>query len=591
MSKSLFLVGLLTLLPVAAQTPVPPPPPPPPPAGAAGVTTVFVTGPGGVAMPPGSPVAESKPEDRCAVEGKVVNAATGEPLRKANLTMRRADVAMNTTGIPTSYTTSTDDGGQFSMKDIEPGRYRLMVDRTGFVRSEYGARGPTRQGATLMLAPKQKLSGIDFKLTPHAVIAGRVVDVDGEPVAGVQVSTMSWRYTQGRRQLMPQNAASTNDLGEFRVYGLAPGKYYLSANANRMGDMTAVDSSARQGPEEGYVPTYYPGTTDPASAAQVEVIAGQQLLGMEMRLSKARTVRVRGRMNNPINEPGRPTMLMLLPKGGFQSFALMNRTIASGADGRFEFRGVAPGSYVLTGSVMDGRTPNTARMPIEVGDRNVENVVLNIGSGFEVRAEVKVEGGTPNAVNLAAMMLSLGPADPGQIMFGGQSSDRVTADGSVTLTNVSPDRYRVMLRPIPDGYYIKSIRMGEQDGLENGIDLSAGAGGVVRVVLAAGAATVDGAVANDKQEPAPGVTVVLLPEKVALRENWQYTKTATTDQYGRFSFRGVDPGEYRAYAWDDIEQGAWLDPDFIKLHESKGKRVKLQEAGKETLDLKVIRVE
>src|SRR5262249_2903964 len=155
---------------------------------------------------------ESKPEDRCALEGQVLNAATGEPVKKASLILRRADPSPNTMGFPTAYTTATDSGGAFAMKDIEPGKYRLSVNRTGFVNMEYGARSPMRPGTTLTFDPKQSLQGIVLRLTPQAVIIGRVIDEDREPVANVQVHPMRYRYNQGRKQLMPFGAAMTNDL-------------------------------------------------------------------------------------------------------------------------------------------------------------------------------------------------------------------------------------------------------------------------------------------------------------------------------------------------------------------------------------------
>src|SRR5882724_884006 len=98
---------------------------------------------------------ETKPEDRCAIEGHVLNGATGEPVKKASLILRRVDLSPGTTGfLPPSYTTATDAGGAFALKDLDPGKYRLSTNRTGFVPSEYGARGAMRQGTTLSLEPK-----------------------------------------------------------------------------------------------------------------------------------------------------------------------------------------------------------------------------------------------------------------------------------------------------------------------------------------------------------------------------------------------------------------------------------------------------
>src|SRR5438876_4382254 len=215
------------------------------------------------------PAAESKPEDRCAIEGQVLNATTGEPVRKVNLTLMRADAQ----GPSTTFGTSTDASGKFAMKDLEPGRYRLMAQRAGFVSGQYGSRGPTQPGTEITLARGQALTDLKLRLTPHAVITGRVVDEEREPISNVQVMAMRYRYDpRGGKQLTPMGSASTNDLGEYRIFGVAPGRYILSANSRgmMMRDQS-VDRSAIPHPDEDYVTAYYPGAIDPASAAPVEV--------------------------------------------------------------------------------------------------------------------------------------------------------------------------------------------------------------------------------------------------------------------------------------------------------------------------------
>src|SRR5262249_26547316 len=154
--------------------------------------------------------------------------------------------------------------------------------------------------------------GIVVKLTPQAVIIGRVVDEDREPVAYVQIQTMRYRYNQGRKQLMPFGGASTNDLGEYRIFGVAPGRYYLSATfrSSMMMEPT-VDRSATQQPDEDYVPTYYPGTTDASTAAAVEASPGAQIRGVDFTLSKTRAIRIRGHVINATGSSRNQVMLHL----------------------------------------------------------------------------------------------------------------------------------------------------------------------------------------------------------------------------------------------------------------------------------------
>ena len=238
-----------------------------------GQTQVIVSGPAGLPSNPNALTLQQSPtklEDLCTVEGSVFNAATGAPLKKAAVVVNRTDVQPNLNTPPPSYSTTTDATGKFAMKDIEPGKYRMMVTRNGFVSMTYGARGPNRPGTTLTLERAQKMKDVNFRLTPHGVVAGRIVDEDGEPIPFVSVQLVRFQVRQGRQQLnMAGGSGTTNDLGEYRVFGVAPGKYYLRATGQRSGSPFGVlDRTANSQPEEDYVPTYYPGTIDTANARQ-----------------------------------------------------------------------------------------------------------------------------------------------------------------------------------------------------------------------------------------------------------------------------------------------------------------------------------
>jgi protocatechuate 3,4-dioxygenase beta subunit len=534
-------------------------------------------------------VAEMKPEDRCAIEGQILNATTGEPVKKANLILRRADVAPATGIFPTSYTTVTDAAGNFSMKDIDPGKYRLSVNRTGFVGGEYGARGPMRPGTTLSLDPKQHLPGIVFRLTPHAVIVGRVVDEDREPVVHAQVQTMRYRYNQGKKQLVPFGTGITNDLGEYRIFGQAPGRYFISATyrGGMMMEMMSEDRSGNRQPDEDYAPAYYPGTTDPATAATVNVAAGAQLRGLDFALSKIRTIRIKGRVINATGSGRNQVRLTLMPRDQI-GFFNMNRPTISDPNGNFEIRGVSPGAYTLMASIYDSDKSFSARQAIDAGSSNIENVSLTIRVGAELSGSVRLDG--QSTVSLSNLRVSLRPRDPNTMMMGSSTSS-VKENGTFTISNVAPDHLNFVVSGLPDGFYVKSIRSGDNDVHTAGLDLNRGPAGQIEITLSPGAGQVEGVVRNDKQQPAPGATVVLIPQEVERRDQMSYYKTATSDQYGRFTAKNLDPGEYKVYAWEDMEFGAYMDPELVKPVESFGEAMTLRENGKERLQLKLIPAE
>ncbi len=549
-----------------------------------------------VAEPDGLQTAESRPAEGQAAErgkiaGQVLNAATSEPLRKANLILRRAEPAANSMNLPPTYTTVSDAGGKFAMKDIEPGKYRLSVNRTGFVAGEYGSRGPSRPGGTLALAPGQRIEDLVIRLTPQAVITGRVLDEDGEPVANAQVQPLRYRYVNGgRKQLMPYGGATTNDLGEYRIFGLAPGRYYLSATYRpAMMFEPAVDRSANQQPEEGYVPTYYPGAIDPGRAVAVEAAAGAQLRGIDFSLSKTRTVRVRGRVTGLPRAGRAPGSIMLLPRERLGAFFMAGRPTRADAQGNFEVRGVAPGAYMLVANCSDGEKILTARQPVDVGNADIDNVALAVAAPIEMTGHVRVEGEKP--VTLSDLHIALRARDPDQMNFGPSSDGRVKADGSFTLSNVNPGHFSVMVFGQTEGYFVRSVRMGDEDVLDSGLDVTSGSGGPIAIVLSPGAGQVEGTVIDAQQQPAQSATVVLAPKDGRRRAEMWYYKTTTTDQYGRFTLKNLDPGDYKLFAWEEIESGAYMDPDFMKPVEEKGESITLRKDTKESVQLKVIPAE
>lgn len=526
------------------------------------------------------PNAEEEKKEPGRLEGQVTNAVTGAPLRRANIMLMPAEPGPDV--IPSS--TVTDAEGRFAMVDIVPGKYRLSADRTGFVRSEFGARGANRGGTTVTLAPGQVAKQMDFRLQPHSVITGRVFDDEGEPMSNVQVQTMLFRYMQGKRRLMPWGGGSTNDLGEFRIFGLPAGRYYLSAtHQNSMMGMGTVDRSASAQPEDGYAATWYPGSTDSSGAVQVQVSAGQPLTGMDIRMRRTKTFRVRGRIAN-MNPGTRPfIMLMTRDTGGFFG-PDRNSTTARGKDGSFEMRGVAPGAYTLLVQTADGQGRQSASVPVDVGTSHVDGIEVVLNPGQDVTGTIRVEGQTE--VGAGTIRIYLEPKELSR-MGGGQSVSK--DDGTFVVRSVAPGVYRV--RVTGTQVYLKSVQFGQQEAADGEITIAAGAPPALTVVVSSAGAEVSGTIKGEKDAPAQGVTVVLVPAEASKREQMTLYKVALTDQYGKYSLTAVSPGSYKLFAWDNLEQGQWMDPEFLQSQESKGSSVTLKENSKELLDLAVVKVD
>lgn len=188
----------------------------------------------------------SNPADLCTVEGVVLKSTTGEPVKKVSVELYPAGGRRQE-----QYSATTDTNGKFVLQNIEPGKYFLAGGGNGYPQEPYrqgNSRG--RRGTVLTFERGSHTKDIVFRLSAPGVITGSVYDEDGDPIVGASVQAVR---SSGTRMSGPSAGAQTDDRGEYRIFGLVSGRYYLVANDQmRGGEM----------PDEVYPPTYYPGTTD-----------------------------------------------------------------------------------------------------------------------------------------------------------------------------------------------------------------------------------------------------------------------------------------------------------------------------------------
>ena len=246
-----------------------------------------------------------------SIEGQVLNAVTGAPLRKATVQLMeisRREPTMSAGGdvmqAPSWWTVEVDDEGRFSFNGLEAGSYSLMVQRTRFLRQSYGERLRSSGGKPISVSTGQHVKDILFKLSPQSVIAGKVVDEDGEGMANVQVWVLQRRYLSGKMRWVQGVSARTSDLGEYRIAALAPGKYLVGTSPMRMNNVMGNSSNKPfpVKPESTYADTYYPSSPDLANAAPVELPAGGEVRGVDIRERKAASYWVRGRVEGMTDE-------------------------------------------------------------------------------------------------------------------------------------------------------------------------------------------------------------------------------------------------------------------------------------------------
>jgi protocatechuate 3,4-dioxygenase beta subunit len=548
--------------------------------------------------PPPTPAAEL-----ATMEGTVYNALGGAPLRKATVTLNRQSNGALAPGTRTSYSATSDGSGHYTISGIEPGAYRVNASRTGYLSMQYNARRPEGPGTPLDVARAQKATGVDFKLTPHGVVTGKVSDEDGDPMENVQIQLMHMAYNQGRKQLQQVNGSGTNDLGEYRISGVTPGKYFLCAiyHGRRPMNMAPDDQA-----QEDYATTCYPGVTDIAAASNIEMGPGDQMQGVNVRMTKMHTVHIsghvadnsvtaqtadagRGAAVNMLNGGLMPMnariQLRLQPRNALNANG-MNINAPVRQDGSFLFPSVAPGSYYLIATNNQGgrNGAHAVRQPLEVGDTNVEGVSIALNPGADITGHVRYDGDPPQPLPSLTVRLSPREVNPG---IPPPQPAKVQDDGSFHFDDVNLEAYNVNINT-PQGLYLKAVRSGNTDVMVSGLDLTNGAG-QLDVLLGLNPPQVTGSVANaETGQPAVAVTVVLMPREKERQDQSYFYSTTNSDQYGNFTFNRVTPGEYQAYAFEDVQYGQWFDPEWMKTYEGKGETLTAKEATPVALKLTMI---
>lgn len=509
-------------------------------------------------------LAQEPPPPRPSVAGMVISTA-GDPVRKATVLLRAQDEGS------ISYTADSDANGRFSIYDVQPGTYAVSADRQGFESDTGGA--PGAPPPKLKVEAGQSVEDVKIKLIPLGVIAGRVLDDDGDPVRGAWVEAMAYTYRSGRRQLNSVEQVAATDKGEFRIFGLIPGTFYLRASVANRGRHMEIGTGGSVSP----APTFFPSTTDGAHAAPIDVSAGAQLRGFDIRLRREPHYSVRGKRPQ-VKQEGAQVMLQLVPKGGNGggnwSVRQDNET--------FEFINVHPGSYVVVGRVDEDGKISVGRQAVEVVNADVEGVTLNLAPASEVTGVVHLEGTAPKA--LENIRVTLQP----ELLAFGQSSAEVKPDGSFVIPEVTPDVYEVNVVGNHQGTYLKSIRFGDAEAADGRIDLTQGSGPLT-VLLGTDVGEVEGSVKKANGDPAVRVRVTLIAYGSRLGR-FDLSRSGFTDEQGKFHLHNVAPGDYRIFAWEDAPIGAPQDPDFRKPFEKQSVAVKMEPKGHQTVDLTAISV-
>ncbi|MGO9231604.1 MAG: carboxypeptidase regulatory-like domain-containing protein [Bryobacteraceae bacterium] len=482
-----------------------------------------------------------------SVAGTVVDSKSGAAVKNSTVSLVNRGGSFGG-GFLRSYpaagspsTAETDERGRFSISNVEPGFYRITAQARGHVSP---APGFTNAEDLTVVGDGQQLTDVVVKIEPQAVITGKIVDEDGEPLAHARVSALRNMENGEARQWRVQGGSDTDDRGEYRVANLGPGSYLVRATYRSRGLGPVFDQALPERPDMTYRVQFYPDAAEAESAKLVNVATGAEVAGIDMKMQRVPTVRVRGKLTG--EEPGIKAALRLVMKKEHGGFPVQERTAIRGPEGAFEFSGVRPGSYYLV--ARDSSNSRFAVQSIEVGEKHIAGLTVDLAGRREIRATVKLENAR------GPIYFSLVPTIAGLPQV---SQNVMDGDTTLTLSNVAPIPYRIGDNLGPD-YYWKSIVQGGQPITGRTIDF--GTEGLLEITVSSGAARVDGSVVDPHGKPVPNAPVALAPAggtSTAVR-------TGTADAQGRFYIGSVAPGDYRVAAWAAIPPGQIEDAEFVR---------------------------
>ena len=548
--------------------------------------------PGQPAPPRDAPATRDPAGPTGSLAGHVFTADTGRPLGRARIVVSAPE-------LPRGRNTTTTADGSFELTELPDGRYTVTASKTGFIGLSYGQRRPLQAGTPIEVSGGRQVKGLEFRLPRGSAIAGRVFDENGDPMPGIAVQVLRYDNSQGNRRLVSSGGAQTDDRGQYRVWGLNPGDYYVAATepANSRGPFPGGGGPGGRGfgpntgerSPTGYAPTYFPGVPSPAEARPVALALGAEASDVNFNVLLVPTSVVSGRVVSSDGSSTWAGTAALAPEGGpgDRGPAGLNYGGRIGYDGAFSIANVPPGRYTLRArSGMRGEPTEYASIPLTVSGSDL-NVNVSLGKGATFAGSVRVEStqaaAPPDLTQFRITLPIVDDADAGP-----PANGRAGKDGAFAIESV-PDGIHAVRGQAPRGFALKSVFIGGRDVVDAPFELRSGQDvkGVV-VTFTDRLSQITGTLTDGHGKAVTDFTVLAFPTDPALwRAQSRQIETTRPDQNGKYQMRGLPPGDYYLAPVDPSEPGEWFDPGFLDQHRDGAARLTLGEGDARTQDFAV----
>jgi len=460
----------------------------------------------------------------CAIDGAVVDHVTHQPVPRAKIAV--VWPGGNRTG-------AADNSGRWSFGGIACARVSVSASRFGYLDSGYIGSPPLN----FLLSPDSP-SHLSIELTPQATVTGKVVDENGDPVAGMRIVPYIARVVDGRRQLTNGPQTVTNDIGQFRVAPLEPGRYTVCAEP-AMG-------------QANYQEACYPAPLEAGPASAMRLDAGQES-EVDFALARAHLVRLSGVVTGL--HPGARAAVWLSRPGLARRQPAMTSNVSP--EGAFAFREVPAGSWTLTATANLDERSWSARIPVEVGDSDVDGIVLTPEPPMTIAGTIRTDSQNAPAESGPGVGLSLRLAGsmPAARNFGTVNVVFSDDNRSFTITGITPGSYSLTMSAPP--YFLKSATLG-------GLDIGHGEftintdPGPMEIVLSDAGGSLEGDVSMYDGSPAASASIILLREGEFVR--------VLSVVNGHFNVGNLQPGAYTVSAWDSIRNVEYANPEWMRQY-------------------------
>jgi hypothetical protein len=369
---------------------------------------------------------------------------------------------------------------------------------------------------------------------------------------------------RGNPRLTLSASAITDDRGQYRIFWVDPGDYFVNAG------FTPLQTAGE--PEESttrptYAPVYFPGVNDPEGTKPIRVALGREINGVDFRLRRQDLATVSGYVTSAVTRKPISAAITLSP---VEEANVGRHQAQSSAEGTFGIRDVAPGSYIV--SARSGGSAVFAgfqRIRIPSVIRPFLDLRLILNPGRPVHGRIYFSGAESSG-DFRRMRVALASID-----FLSPVAVSPQADGQFSIADVFPDEYLLTVTDLPDDVYVAAARYGSVDALEAAVSIrNNDAASALQILLDSRGGRLTSAVFDRENRPLPRAQVVLVPDATRRHRPDQYRVIRAGDD-GRVTIRGIPPGDYKVLAWENIEPNAHLNREYLRSYEDFGIAVRI----------------